>query len=149
MQNFSLRKANPSDAKAIHSLIVDLAIFEKEPNAVKTSVEDYRIGLEIHQFDAILAVDENDHILGMAFFYPTFSTWSGKALYLEDFIVKEEFRGKGIGKQLFEAYLAEAKRQNAKICRWQVLDWNEAGKSFYRKYKVEVHLGWENWIIRM
>ena len=56
--------------------------------------------------------------------------------------MREEYRGKGIGKLLFEAYLEEAKNCGAKLAKWQVLDWNELGKSFYRKYNTEVHLGW-------
>ena len=81
-------------------------------------------------------------IVGMALYCGMFSTWRGRMLYLEDFIVRESLRGAGIGKMLFEAFIEEARRQEVLLVKWQVLNWNEAGLNFYRKYPTVFDEEW-------
>jgi len=81
----------------------------------------------------------------MAFFFYSYSTWKGKCIYLEDIIVKEQYRGKGIGEKLFDALIERCKKDNAKRLMWQVLDWNTPAIEFYKKkYNAHVDGGWLN-----
>jgi len=98
---------------------------------------------ENNVFEIILAEQESK-IIGIAFYYMAYSTWKGKMLFLEDFVVKEELRGQGIGKLIFRAYLEEARRQNVSIAKWQVLDWNEPAINFYEKYNSTIEKQWFN-----
>lgn len=86
----------------------------------------------------------NNEIVGFALFYTRYSTWKGCRLYLEDFIVTAEMRGKGIGKVLFEKVIVEAKNPKYNGMVWQVLDWNEPAINFYNKYKAHLESGWLN-----
>jgi GNAT superfamily N-acetyltransferase len=86
----------------------------------------------------------NGIVEGFALFYIRFSTWKGKRLYLEDFYVTEEIRGKGMGKLLFEAVLSEAKIRNVSGVQWQVLQWNEQAISFYKNYGATFDPEWIN-----
>jgi len=98
-----LRDATADDMKAVHKLIHELAVYEKEPDAVINTVEglvEDGFGAE-KLFDAIVAEAE-DEIVGFALFYSKYSTWCGPSMYLEDFIVTEGMRGKGVGKLLFK-----------------------------------------------
>ncbi len=146
-QKVTLRMAKAQDSVAILDLVKQLAIFEKAEEAVKTEPRDYMDGLNSGLFQVILAETLEEGIVGMALFFPYFSTWGGKTMYLEDFIVNEKFRRSGIGSLLFEAFLSEAKKQGARKVKWQVLDWNESAKSFYKKYQASFIPGWENGII--
>ncbi|HZK63431.1 MAG TPA: GNAT family N-acetyltransferase, partial [Puia sp.] len=83
-------------------------------------------------------------LAGLSLFYIRYSTWKGQRLYLEDLIVKEKFRGKGIGKRLFEKTLQEAKDLQLNGMTWQVLDWNEPAILFYQKYGANIESGWLN-----
>ena len=139
-----LRKATVKDAQAILELVKELAIYEKAAHEVKTEVTDYHNGLESGLFQVLLAEHPAYGILGMCLFFPYFSTWGGKTMYLEDFIVKESYRSMGLGRLLFEAYIKEAKVQGARKLKWQVLDWNESAKKFYRLYETRFSSGWEN-----
>ncbi len=143
----TVRNAVTEDAAAILELVKDLAEYEKASQEVKTTVSEYQSGLESQLFRVILAEHPDHGILGMCLFFPYFSTWGGKTMYLEDFVVKEAFRGYGIGKLLFEAFIAYSKHQGARKLKWQVLDWNEPAKNFYRKYSSRFIAGWENGII--
>ncbi|MEN8786980.1 MAG: GNAT family N-acetyltransferase, partial [Flavobacteriales bacterium] len=129
----SLRKATKSDLKSVLDLVKELALYEKAPEEVTVTLADYERDFDQHIFDIIVAEQENE-IVGIAFYYMTYSTWKGKMLFLEDFVVKEELRGKGIGKLLFKAYLEEAQKLNVSLAKWQVLDWNEPAINFYEKY---------------
>jgi GNAT superfamily N-acetyltransferase len=142
-----MRKAGIEDSAAILELVRQLAIFEKAADAVKTGPGDYSDGISSGLFQVILAEHQEEGIIGMALFFPYFSTWGGKTMYLEDFIVNEKFRRNGIGTLLFDAFLEESRKQGARKVKWQVLDWNESAKAFYRKYKAEFIPGWENGII--
>jgi len=82
--------------------------------------------------------------VGFALYYTRYSTWKGCRLYLEDFIVTENMRGKGIGKLLFEKVIEEAKSEKYNGMVWQVLDWNEPAINFYNKYKAHLESGWLN-----
>lgn len=139
-----LRKATIRDAQAILDLVRELAIYEKAGHEVKTGLIDYQNGLESGLFETILAEHPDHGILGMCLFFPYFSTWGGKTMYLEDFIVKESFRGLGLGRLLFDAYIEESKIQGARKLKWQVLDWNESAKNFYKSYSAKFIAGWEN-----
>ncbi|MNR32921.1 Acetyltransferase (GNAT) family protein [compost metagenome] len=86
----------------------------------------------------------DDVIVGFALYYTRYSTWKGCRLYLEDFIVTEAFRGKGLGKILFEKVIEEAKNGNYSGMVWQVLDWNEPAINFYNKYQAQLESGWLN-----
>jgi GNAT superfamily N-acetyltransferase len=86
----------------------------------------------------------NETIVGFALYYVRYSTWKGCRLYLEDFIVTDSHRGKGIGKQLFDTIVLEAHEKGFNGMTWQVLDWNEPALNFYKKYEAGVEAGWLN-----
>ena len=129
-----LRKATPNDMHAVHQLITELAIFEKEPEAVATSPEELlRDGFSENPLFEALVAEVDGQILGMALYYPRYSTWKGKTLHLEDLIVSAAHRGKGIGMALYQAFLQEAAKQNVRRAEWVVLDWNQNAIDFYEK----------------
>ena len=132
--HINLRKANESDIPAVISLIKELALYEKAPQEVTITEEDLKKdGFGNNPvFEIILAENKNE-IVGMAFFYISYSTWKGKCIYLEDIIVKQAFRGNKIGKQLFESVIVKAKEIGAKRMQWQVLEWNTPAINFYKK----------------
>jgi len=100
----TLRKATKKDLQSVLDLVNELAIYEQAPEEVTVTLADYEADFENNIFDIILAEQENE-IVGIAFYYMAYSTWKGKMLFLEDFVVKEALRGHGIGKLLFKAFL--------------------------------------------
>ena len=134
MKEGTIRQAQRGDELAIYQLIKDLATFEKAPDEVTNTAEE----LAKHLFDnsiceAIVYELENE-IVGFALYYISYSTWKGVCLYLEDFYVKPETRGLGVGSKLFDEVVEIAKEKKVKRMDWQVLDWNQSAIEFY-KYK--------------
>ena len=143
MQPPIIRKATLKDIPAIYDLVVALAVYENEPDAVLATLEEYEENFQQGVFQASVAEVEGK-VVGMALYYLTYSTWKGRMLYLEDFVVYEEYRRKGIGQLLFDATLATAKEMNCKLLKWQVLDWNEPALQFYRKNQAIIETEWWN-----
>lgn len=143
--NISLRNAQRDDIPTIIELIRELAIYERAPKEVTVTAADLeRDGFGPNPvFEVILACNE-DQVLGMAFYYFSYSTWKGKCLYLEDIIVKQQFRGNKAGKLLFEAVIKKAKETGAKRMQWQVLEWNTPAINFYQKYGAVLDDTWIN-----
>ena len=143
--NISLRKAVESDLPAVLDLIKELATYERAPNEVTITLDDLKIdGFGKHPIFEIILAEDAQNILGMAFYFYSYSTWKGKCIYLEDIIVKEALRGKKIGKLLFEAVIMKCKEVGAKRMQWQVLDWNTPALNFYKKYNASLDQTWIN-----
>ncbi|HHH50354.1 MAG TPA: GNAT family N-acetyltransferase [Saprospiraceae bacterium] len=138
-----IRKAEQKDIPSIYNLVVELAVFENEPEAVTTQINDYENNFGEGLFEAIVA-EQNGRILAMALYYMTFSTWKGRMLYIEDFVVTKSARKKGIGQLIFDAVILEAKKKKAKLLKWQVLDWNKPAISFYKKNNAIIEKDWYN-----
>ncbi len=138
-----IRQATLSDIPVIFSLVEELALYEKAPEAVITSVEIYEKDFNAGIFEAIVAEKEGE-IIGMALYYMAYSTWKGRMLYLEDFVVRESARRFGVGQLLFDAYLNVAKEKCATLVKWQVLDWNEPAVKFYEKNDAIIEKEWWN-----
>lgn len=141
--DYSIRKAYAADAEALHTLIVELAIFERCGDAVDVSVAQLRRDgfSEPRRFDAFVA-ELDGTIVGMALYYPRYSTWKGMCLYLEDLIVRDTVRGLGIGKALLRAVVQAGVDQGAARVQWQVLDWNEDAIRFYKSLGAEIDGEW-------
>lgn len=139
-----IREAKISDAQAIHDLIVELAIYEKEPEAVVASVEDIQENLFGTDPVAYCHVAEVDgQVVGIAIWFLNYSTWLGKAgLYLEDLFVKPEFRGSGLGLQLMKTLAQLCVDRNYERFQWWVLDWNEPSINFYKSIGAEAMDEW-------
>jgi len=141
---FKIRFAQAKDVSGILDLIHELAVFENEPDAVEID-EAYLLnhGFGKHKsFECFIAEAEEGEILGMALFYNRFSTWKGLTIHLEDLIVKEKHRKKGIGKVLFERLIHHAKDENINRVEWVVLDWNTNAIDFYESYGATVFEEW-------
>ncbi len=138
-----IRLGQLSDIHQVFNLVKELAIFENEPDAVTAKINDYKTAFK-KELIGVLVAETNDIIVGMTLFYDTFSTWKGKMLYLEDFVVKAEYRSKGIGDLLFTATIAEAKRRSCKMIKWQVLDWNKRAIDFYERKGATIEKQWWN-----
>ena len=136
-----IRKAQREDLEGIYGLVKELAEFEKEGDAVKSSREDYEKAFDEDLIRAHVA-EIDGKIVGMALYYMTFSTWRGHMLYLEDFCVTEQYRSRGIGQKLFEAYINEAKERGCKMVKWEVLDWNERAIKFYKRNNATIEKHW-------
>jgi len=142
--NIILREAKKTDMKAVLFLIEELAEFEKESNAVEVTEDDLiRDGFgERPAFKAFVA-EESNEIIGAALFYERYSTWKGRIIHLEDLIVKQEHRNKGIGKALYTKVLKYASDQKAKRVSWEVLDWNKVAIDFYEGTGAIIMDGWQ------
>lgn len=141
--DYKIRKIQRSDIPAMLTLVRELAEFEKEPAAVTVTEQDYYEDFDAKIYDGHIAV-QNEQIVGMVIYYMTYSTWKGRMLYLEDFVVTQGHRNKGLGQQLFDTFVKEAKKQKAKLVKWQVLDWNKDAIRFYKRQGAEIEKQWYN-----
>lgn len=139
----TIRPATEADIPAIHALVYELAVYEKEPKAVVTTPDEYLADFRAGLFSALVA-EVDGQIAGMMLYFMAYSTWKGKMLYLDDFVVNEAYRRYGIGQKLYDAFLAEAQRLGCRLAKWQVLDWNEPAINFYRKNEAIIETGWWN-----
>ncbi len=142
--SFQIRNGNINDMPAVLELIKELAQFEKEPEAVLIIVDDLiENGFSDAPSFKIYVAEMDADIVGIALFYPRFSTWKGTTLHLEDLIVKENKRGLGIGKALYIKFLEYAKQEKVKRVEWVVLNWNTNAIDFYQKSGAKVFDDWQ------
>ena len=141
MNNITIRKGTKSDIPQVYNLVIELAVYEKEPEAVTATLEDYHNDFEEGIFKMLIA-EKDGEIAGMMIYYMTYSTWKGKMMYLEDFVVSEQHRRSGVGQLLYNEFVAVSKSANAKLVKWQVLDWNEPAIRFYEKNDATIETRW-------
>ena len=143
MTQMNIRKGERKDMKAVLDLIRELAIFEKEPDAVVVSVADLeRDGFgDYPLFHTFVAEVEKD-IVGIALYYYRYSTWKGKTIHLEDLIVKEKMRGSGLGFSLYSKIIEQGRVDKVRRIEWAVLDWNTPAIDFYIKSGAKVLDDW-------
>ena len=141
----TIRQSQKEDMPKVLEYIQELATYEKAPDEMVNTVEDLeKNGFGDNKvFDCLVAEVENI-VVGFALYYTGYSTWKGRTLYLEDFLVSEDYRGKGIGRLLFNQVILEAKKRNVKRMDWQVIDWNEPAINFYSKYNATLDREWIN-----
>jgi len=141
----NIRRAVKADCPALLALIKELAEYEKAPEQVTVTLAHFEdSGFGNHPVWWGFVAEHADVVVGFALYYIRYSTWKGQCLYLEDFLVTEAHRGKGIGAQLFERVMQEAKDKGFRRMVWQVLDWNEPAINFYKKYNANLDPEWIN-----
>lgn len=143
MYNVNIRKGKKKDLPAILKLIHDLAEYEKELDQVEVTIEQLeQDGFGSRPWFWFLVAEIDSEIVGMAFYFIRYSTWKGKFLFLEDFVIKDKYRGQGIGASLFESTIQVCKELELNGMSWQVLDWNEPAINFYNKYNAQLSNSW-------
>jgi len=140
---YSIRDAQASDMAQVHNLIKELAVFEKEADAVEVTVDDLiRDGFGSNKlFHCYLAEVEGD-VVGMALLYPRYSTWKGPIIHLEDLIVTASMRGSGLGAALLTRVVEHGQQLGVKRISWEVLDWNDPAIAFYESKGANVLRDW-------
>lgn len=127
------------------ALIRELATYEKAPDAVTVSMEEFiESGFGPSPVWGAFVAERDGYIIGLSLYYIRYSTWKGRRLYLEDLVVTKKERGNGVGKRLLDRTVAFAKEKNYSGMMWQVLDWNTPAINFYKKYQAEFDGEWFN-----
>ena len=144
----SIRAATVADVPLLRKLIQELAEYEREPQAVHITEDELRrdgFGPD-PKFRAILA-EQDGQPAGYAVFFPCYSTWTGAGLFLEDLLVREPFRGHGVGRALLVQVAEIARKEGYRIIKWDVLDWNESAIQFYKSLGGDYLPQWRNVIL--
>jgi GNAT superfamily N-acetyltransferase len=140
-----IREGKREDLPRVLELVKELALYERAPHEVTNTLqlmeED---GFGTKPVYGFFVAEEANLIVGLSLYYWRYSTWKGKRLWLEDIIVTEQARGRGIGKMLFDRTMEKALEENCTGMMWQVLDWNEPAINFYKKYGSKLDYEWVN-----
>jgi len=143
--DIKIREATKNDLPRALELIKELAKYEKALDEVENTVEMMeRDGFGENPVFGMYVAERDGHIIGIAIYYFRYSTWKGKRLYLEDMVITEEERGKGVGKHLFERVVKKAQEEKCTGMSWQVLDWNGPAIKFYERYNASFDGQWLN-----
>ena len=141
----TLRAAKKEDCPAMLDLVKELALYEKAPQEVTISFEHFEAsGFGPKPVWEAWVIELDGKVVGFALCYIRFSTWKGQRLYLEDLIVTEHLRGKGMGKMLMDNLIKVCKERNYSGLVWQVLDWNQPAIDFYKRYDTVFEEEWVN-----
>jgi GNAT superfamily N-acetyltransferase len=143
-----IRPATVSDVPVVVSLVRELATYEREPDAVVATEDDYRRGLFGDRSRAwcLLAEDDSGDVVGFALWFFNFSTWQGRhGVYLEDLFVRPDARGAGHGRALLAELARIAVDNDCARVEWVVLDWNEPAGGFYRGIGARPMDEWTVW----
>ncbi len=140
----NIRLAEKSDMTAVLDLINELAVYEKEPEAVEVTAEDLeRDGFGIQPKFTCFVAQKEAEVVGIALVYMRFSTWKGDVLHLEDLIVSQKMRGTGLGTALLNEVVKYGDELGVKRISWEVLDWNAPAIDFYEKKGANVMRDWD------
>jgi GNAT superfamily N-acetyltransferase len=140
-----IREGRKEDLPRVLELIKELAVFEKAAHEVINTVAQMEAdGFGPNPIYCFFVAENESRIVGLSLYYWRYSTWKGKRLYLEDIVVTEQARGKGIGKLLFERTMQHTLAENCTGMMWRVLDWNEPAIDFYKKYPSKLDGEWIN-----
>ena len=143
--SITIRRAIPEDCPRLMELIKELAEYEKAPQDVTVTMDHFiNSGFGNNPVWWSFVAEEKGIILGFALYYIRYSTWKGQAMYLEDIIVTEKARGRGIGRLLFDQLIEEARAKKFNRIIWQVLEWNEPAINFYKKVNASFDPEWIN-----
>jgi GNAT superfamily N-acetyltransferase len=139
----NIRKGKKEDMQGVLALIQELAVFEKEPDAVLITEEDLvRDGFGENPLFQVFVAEVDNDIVGIALYYYRYSTWKGKTIHLEDLVVKDSMRGTGLGYALYSEIIKQAKKDKVRRIDWNVLDWNTSAIEFYKKSGANVLDEW-------
>lgn len=140
-----IRRAVKEDCPRLLELVNELAVYERAPQEVTVTLKHFvESGFGPAPVWWAFVAEEEGVILGFALYYIRYSTWKGQRMYLEDILVTEKARGKGIGKLLMDRLVVEAKEKGFSAIVWQVLEWNEPAINFYKKYDTWFDAEWVN-----
>ena len=141
---FLIREAEKEDMSEVLGLITELAVFEKEPNAVEITVEELlKNGFGSAPTFHCFVAEVNSKVEGIAIVYNRFSTWKGNVLHLEDLVVSQNMRGSGLGTALLDEVVKYAAQLGVKRISWEVIDWNESAITFYENKGAKVLRDWD------
>jgi GNAT superfamily N-acetyltransferase len=139
-----IRKGKQNDMKAVLELIKELALFEKEPDAVEVTLSDLeRDGFGEKPLFHTFVAEKEQEIIGVALYYYRYSTWKGKTIHLEDLVVSEKHRGTGAGLALYSQIMKQGFEDKVKRIEWNVLDWNKHAIDFYKKSEARILKDWQ------
>ena len=143
--NMTIRRAIKEDCPRLLELIQELADYEKAPDEVTVTLKHFEeSGFGQNPVWWAFVAEGNGIVAGFALYYIRYSTWKGQRMYLEDILVTEKSRGKGLGKLLMDRLIEEAKEKNLNAIVWQVLEWNDPAINFYKKYNADFDPEWIN-----
>ena len=149
--NITIRKAIKEDCRRMMELIYELAVYEKAPEEITVDFDHFvEAGFGDNPIWWAFVAEQTDatgktEVQALALYFIRYSTWKGQRMHLEDLLVTEKLRGRGVGKLLFDKLFEEAKEKKYTGISWQVLDWNEPAINFYKKLdNVKFDDGWVN-----
>src|SRR4051812_42222185 len=140
-----IRPAEKKDCERMMELIHELALYERAPEEVTVSFDHFvESGFGPDPVWWAFVAEMDGRVEAFALYYIRYSTWKGQRMYLEDLLVTDKLRAKGIGTLLFDALIREAKEKKLNGIAWQVLEWNQPAINFYKKLQASFDPEWVN-----
>ncbi|HZY80530.1 MAG TPA: GNAT family N-acetyltransferase [Cyclobacteriaceae bacterium] len=144
----NIRVGRKDDLPRVLELIKELAEYERAADQVINTVAMLeKDGFGPQPIYGFFVAEDGVKIIGLSLYYWRYSTWKGKRLWLEDIIVTQSERGRGVGKLLFDRTMQHTLDEKCSGMMWQVLDWNEPAINFYKKYGSKISGEWHNCVL--